>query len=102
MIQLNNLKRGFSFKSNDELDMSMGMSNISAKEVINNSSEKKLKLIIKILGEEKEASKIAKNIVLARSKKKITRVDELVKIVEKVKRKIFIIKLIRALKLFKL
>ena len=89
MIQLNNLKRGFSFKSNDELDMSMGMSNISAKEVINNSSEKKLKLIIKILGEEKEASKIAKNIVLARSKKKITRVDELVKIVEKSKKKNF-------------
>ena len=89
MIQLNNLKRGFSFKSNDELDMSMGMSNISAKEVINNSSEQKLKLIIKILGEEKEASKIAKNIVLARSKKKITRVDELVKIVEKSKKKNF-------------
>ena len=68
-IQLNNLKRGFSFKSKESLDMSMGLANISAKEVVNNLSEKKLKLIIKILGEEKEAAKIAKNIVIARSKK---------------------------------
>ena len=67
-IQLNNLKRGFSFKSKDKLDMSMGLSTISAQDVINNLSETKLKLIIKILGEEK-AHKIAKNIVKARSKK---------------------------------
>ena len=88
-IQLNNLKRGFSFKSKDKLDMSMGLSTISAQDVINNLSETKLKLIIKILGEEKEAHKIAKNIVKARSKKKITKVDELVKIIEKSKRKNF-------------
>jgi len=88
-IQINNLSRGFSFKSKDKLDMSMGLSNISAQEVVNNLCESKLKLIIKTLGEEKEASKIAKNIVLARSKKKITRVDELVKIIEKSKTKSF-------------
>ena len=88
-IQLNNLKRGFSFKSKDKLDMSMGLSTISAQEVINNLSEAKLKLIIKILGEEKEAHKIAKNIVKARSEKKITRVNELVKIIEKSKKKKF-------------
>ena len=68
-IQLNNLKRGFSFKSKDKLDMSMGLADVSAEEVINSISEK-LKLIIKILGEEDEASKIAKNIVLARASKK--------------------------------
>ena len=88
-IQINNLSRGFSFKSKDKLDMSMGLSNISAQDVVNNLCETKLKLIIKTLGEEKEASKIAKNIVLARSKKKITRVDELVKIIEKSKTKSF-------------
>ncbi len=88
-IQLNNLSRGFSFKSKDKLDMKMGLSNISAQDVINNLSEAKLKLIIKILGEEKEATTIAKNIVKARSKKKITRVDELVKIIEKSKKKKF-------------
>ena len=86
-IQLNNLKRGFSFKSKDSLDMTMGLSDISAQDVINNLSEEKLKLIIKILGEEKDASKIAKNIAIARLEKRITRVDELVKIIEKSKKK---------------
>ena len=73
-LQLNNLNRGFSFKSNEKLDMSMGLSDVSAQEVVNQLSENQLKLIIKILGEEKEASRIAKNIVKARSEKKITRV----------------------------
>ena len=69
--------------------MMMGLSSTSAKEVINNLSEKQLKTIIRVLGEEKEASKIAKNIVIARTEKKITKVDELVKIIEKSKRKNF-------------
>ena len=86
-IQLNNLKRGFSFKSKDTLDMRMGLSDVSLKDAINNLSQEQLKLIIKILGEEEEASIISKNIIKARSEKKITRVDELVKIIEKSKRK---------------
>ena len=69
--------------------MSMGLSKISAKEVINNLGEKELKLIIKILGEERDASKIAKNIVKARSIKKISRVDQLVKIIENSKKRNF-------------
>ena len=87
-IQLKDLTRGFSFKSTELLDMSMGISHISAQEVVNNLSELHLKLIIKILGEEKEASKIAKNIVKARADKKITRVNDLVKIIERSKKKI--------------
>ena len=83
------ISKSFSFKSKEKLDMSMGLSKLSAQDVINNLSEKKLRLIIKTFGEEKDASKIAKNIVKARSEYKITRVDELVKIIEKVK-KIFI------------
>ncbi len=86
-IQLKNLKRGFSFKSKDKLDMTMGLSDTSAEKVVNSLSEEQLKLIIKILGEEKEASRIAKNIVKARSIKKISKVDELVKIIEKSKKK---------------
>ena len=88
-IQLNNFKRGFSFKSKEKLDMSMGLSNISAQEVVNNLTEIQLNLIIKTLGEENESKKIAKNIVQARSIKKITRVDELVKIIEGSKKKKF-------------
>ena len=91
-IQLNDLERGFSFKSLKNLDMSMGLSKISAQDVINNLSELNLKLIIKILGEEKEAARIAKNIVKFRSEKKITKVHELVKIIEKSKKKIFQVK----------
>ena len=88
-IQLNDLERGFSFKSNEDLDMSMGLNEISAQEVINNLSELELKLIIKILGEEKEASRIAKNIVKVRNEKKIIKVKHLVDIIEKSKKKNF-------------
>ena len=88
-IQLKDLSRGFSFKSNETLDMKMGLSSFSAQEAINNLSEAQLKLIIKILGEEKEASKIAKNIVRARTEKKIVKASELVKIIEKSKKKNF-------------
>ena len=99
-LQLDNLKRGFSFKSKDNLDMTMGLTNISAQDVINNLTEIQLKLIIKILGEEKDASIIAKNIVKARSEKKITRVDELVKIIEQSKKKNFTSKINPSTKTF--
>ena len=52
-IQLNDLQRGFSFKSNENLDMSMGLGKISAQDVINTLSALELKLIIRIFGEEK-------------------------------------------------
>ncbi len=88
-IQLDDIERGFSFKSNKKLNMSMGLNEISALEAINNLSEVELKLIIKVLGDEKEASKIAKNIVKHREIKKITNTIDLVKIIEKSKRKIY-------------
>ena len=67
--------------------MSMGLSNTSAEEVVNNFSEQKSKSIIKILGEEKDASRIARNIIKTRLVKKITKVDQLVAIIEKSKKK---------------
>ena len=100
-IQLNDLKRGFSFKSNENLDMSMGLNSISAQDVINNLSELELKLIIKIFGEEKEASRIAKNIVKFREKKKIIKVKDLVEIIEKSKKKIMQVKSTHVQKLFR-
>ena len=86
-IQLDDLSRGFSFKSDKKLNMTMGLNEISALDVINNLSEIDLKLIIKNLGEEKEANKIAKNIVKHRNIKKITSTSDLVKIIEKSKKK---------------
>jgi len=86
-IQLDDFDRGFSFKSNKKLSMTMGLNEISALDAINNLSEVDLRLVIKILGDEKEASKIAKNIVSYRNSKKIKNTNELVKIIEKSKKK---------------
>jgi len=86
-FQLQDYSRGFSFKANEKIDMQMGLSEISAEDVVNTFEEKNLKLIIKILGEEQEAGKIAKNIIKARAIKKIDTVIELVQIIEKSKKK---------------
>jgi len=86
-FQLQDYSRGFSFNSTDRIDMQMGLSDISAEEVINTLDETKLKLIIKILGEEQEANRIVKNIIKARKIKKIDTVIELVKIIESSKKK---------------
>ena len=71
----------------------MGLNEISALDTINNLSEKSLKSIIKILGDEKEASLIAKNIVLQRNIKKITNTADLVRIIQKSKRKKYLNKI---------
>ncbi len=92
-IQLDDLDRGFSFGSDKKLNMTMGLNKISAFDAINNLSELDLKLIIKILGDEKEATKIAKNIVKHRNTKKITNTVDLVKIIEKSKKKNFFSKI---------
>ena len=97
-IQLNDLNRGFSFKSQKKLNMKMGLNEISALDAINNLSELDLKLVIKILGEESEATKIAKNIVKYRNIQKITNTADLVKIIERSKKKFFLIKSIPVLK----
>ncbi len=86
-FQLKNLKRGFSFNSKDSLDMSMGLTKVSAEQVINECNEHKLKLILKILGEEKEANRIVKNIIKFRAIKRITKVNQLVEIIERSKKK---------------
>jgi 16S rRNA (cytosine1402-N4)-methyltransferase len=86
-FQLQDYSRGFSFKSKEKIDMQMGLSKISAEKVINTLDENNLKLIIKILGEEQEAGKIARNIIKARATKKIDTVTELVRIIETSKKK---------------
>ena len=88
-IQLDDLSRGFSFKSKNELNMSMGQADRSAKSVLNDYSSQDLKKIIKTFGDEEEASIIAKNIVKERSKNQINYTDELVNIIKKSKKKNF-------------
>ena len=86
-FQLQDYSRGFSFKSNERIDMQMGLSETSAEDVINTLDEKNLKLIIKILGDEREAGRIAKNIIKARTLKRINTVTELVQIIEASKKR---------------
>ena len=99
-IQLNNLERGFSFRSDKKLDMTMGLTDLSAEKVVNNLNESQLRLIIRTLGEEKDASNIAKNIIKSRLEKRITTVDQLVKVIEKSKKKNFYSKINPSTKTF--
>ena len=92
-IQLDDLSRGFSFKSNKDLNMCMGLNTTTALDVVNKLSEDDLRIVIKILGEEKEAFKIAKNIVKYRSEKKIINTADLVQIIEKIKKKNYLNKI---------
>ena len=87
--QLNNMSRGFSFKSKENLNMSMGLNEITAFDAINNLNENELKLIIKIFGEEKESNRIARNIIKKRKIKKISTAEELKDIIESSKKKNF-------------
>ena len=82
--QLDNAKRGFSYRFEARLDMRMNSNlKISAYEVINNFSEKELADIIYKYGEEPKSRKIAKKIVEYRKIKAIETTTELADIVIK-------------------
>ncbi len=85
-IQIKDPKKGLSFDSDGDLNMQMGINNFSAKDAVNKLDNKKLEKILKYFGEEKEAKKIANNIIKERSKKDID-TKHLVKIIERTKRK---------------
>ena len=84
--QLNNPSRGFSFEKDGPLDMRMDFKNnkLTAKEIINNYSEKDLANIFYYYGEERNSRKIARQIINSRSKKTINTTSELSKIIKKV------------------
>ncbi len=88
MIQMKDAERGFSFSSDEKLDMRMDMTQIlSAWDVINNYSEKDLSRILWEYGEERHSRKIARLIVKNRERSPIDTCAELAKIVESVYRK---------------
>jgi 16S rRNA (cytosine1402-N4)-methyltransferase len=84
--QLNNPLRGFSFEKDGPLDMRMDFNNnkLTAKEIINNYSERDLANIFYYYGEEKNSRKIAKQIINSRSKAQINTTSELSKIIKRV------------------
>lgn len=82
--QLDTAERGFSYHYDAPLDMRMNKEDkFSAKELVNTYSESELTRVIFDYGEEKFASKIAKEIVKAREEKEISTTFELVEIIKK-------------------
>ncbi|ARC53181.1 16S rRNA (cytosine(1402)-N(4))-methyltransferase RsmH [Candidatus Riesia pediculischaeffi] len=87
-VQINDAKRGFSFKKDGNLDMRMNpMTGISAKEWLEKAKREEIESVLKKYGEEKKAYKISKLIFRynhSRNFKKITCTKELVNIISKV------------------
>jgi 16S rRNA (cytosine1402-N4)-methyltransferase len=82
MMQLKDLARGFSFRSDERLDMRMDSEQVfSAWDVINAYEEEDLMRILKEYGEEYRAPKIVKAIVNHRSRKQIDTCAELADII---------------------
>ena len=84
--QIKDPKKGLSFNSSGDLNMMMGLNDFSANSVINNLEEKELEKILKYFGDEKDAKFISRNIIKERKFKRID-TQELVRIIEKSKRK---------------
>ena len=66
--------------------MKMGLNEFSAKDVINKLNANELENIFKFFGEEKEAKRIANNIIIERKSTQID-TESLVQLIEKTKRK---------------
>ncbi|GAB5046522.1 16S rRNA (cytosine(1402)-N(4))-methyltransferase RsmH [Thermodesulfovibrio sp. TK110] len=85
MLQLKNFSRGFSFYSDENLDMRMDQTgSLTAWDVVNKYSEKELERILREYSDEPFARRIAREIVRQRSKKPIDTCKELADLVKKV------------------
>lgn len=83
-MQIDQPRRGFSFKQEGPLDMRMSGEGLKAADVINEYSESELADIFYYYGEEKAARKIARAIVSARSAAPITTTSQLADIIRQV------------------
>ena len=80
--QLDDVDRGFSFKSDGPLDMRMDQtSGMTAEDWVNSASEKEIARVLWTFGEERNSRKIAKKIVWYRGNKPIKTTKELANIV---------------------
>jgi len=83
--QIDNLKRGFSYKGNASLDMRMNKKNkLSAKKILNEYDLEKLKNIFFEYGEISNTKKIVKKIIEYRKDKKIEYNSDFVKLLNKI------------------
>jgi len=79
--QLDRPERGFSFRHDGPLDMRMGHDGETAADLIARLSEEELADLIRALGEERHARRIARAIAAARAKQPIRRTAELAEII---------------------
>lgn len=76
--QFDEAERGFSFRFDAELDMRMDTrSERSARELLNEASEEELRRIFRLYGELTNAGRVAKLVVLARSKGELRTIEQL-------------------------
>lgn len=76
--QFDEAERGFSFRFDAELDMRMDTrAERSARELLNEASEEELRRIFRLYGELTNAGRVAKLVVLARSKGELRTIEQL-------------------------
>lgn len=80
-MQIDDPDRGFSFRHDGPLDMRQGKDGLSASDLVNEADESVLADIIFKYGEERQARRIARAIVNARTDSPITRTGQLADIV---------------------
>lgn len=83
-MQIDERERGFSFRFDGPLDMRMGQTGLSAKDVVNTYDEKTIADILFKYGEEKASRRIARHIVQSRRSKEIETTKELADIIHQV------------------
>lgn len=80
-MQLGRAERGFSFRTDGPLDMRMGREGESAADLVARLAEPELAALIRDLGEERHARRVARAIVTARAREPIRRTAQLAEIV---------------------
>jgi len=84
-LQLDVAERGFSFRRDGPLDMRMGIADLTAADLVNESSEEELERIFRDYGEERHARRIARAIARARAETPITTTGQLKSLIDRIK-----------------
>jgi len=84
-LQLDLPERGFSFRFDGPLDMRMGLTDLTAADVVNDFSEEDLEQIFREYGEERQARRIARAIGRARANQPIATTGELKRLIDRAK-----------------
>ena len=85
-FQIDNPERGFSYRQDGLLKMTMGKNNVTAHDIVNKLDLKDLRNIFNLFGEDKDSGLIAKLIVQKRKDKEINSTKELAEIILRAKR----------------